>query len=406
MKRNYFRRLGLGAVLAFVCGLAACSGDSADLSGPDPEPPEPPADEGIAPTAGCVDGASEHGALYQICFPGNWNGDLVLYAHGHVPAGRPLMLPDDQVGNQSLAATVNGLGYAYAATSYRRNGLVGPEGVEDLVQLEATVRQLYRPDPGRTVLVGVSEGGMIAGLAAERYPDRFDAALSVCGPVGDFRGQLDYFVDFRVVFDYLFPGVIPGTAVAIPQDVTDRWESVYAPAVVLALVTRPEAARELVRVTGIPIERNDVVAIAVSAVGILWYNVTGTADAQQRLGGQPFDNSTRAYSGSSDDAALNAGVARFTADPAAVVAMNEFETSGGLEVPVVTLHTTGDPIVPFSQQALYAAKVARAGATARLTQNAVERYGHCSFEASELLGAFSSLMDRVPRPLAAAAASR
>jgi pimeloyl-ACP methyl ester carboxylesterase len=398
--RDYIRRLGSGAVLAFVCGaFVACGGDNDGLAPPDPEPP-PPVDEGAPPTAGCADGVLEHGALYRICFPDSWNGDLVLYAHGHVPANRPLALPNDQVGGQSLASMVNGLGYAYASTSYRRNGLLGPEGAEDLVELEATVRRLYRPDPGRAVLVGASEGGMVVGLAAERYGDRFDGALSACGPVGDLRGQLDYFVDFRVVFDYLFPGVIPGTAVDIPAEVVASWEERYAPAVALALVTNPSAARELIRVTGAPVERDDVVAIAVTAVGILWYNVVGTANAQERLGGQPFDNSTRVYSGSSDDVALNAGVARFTADPAALVAMNEFETSGNLQMPVVTLHTTADPIVPFEQQSLYAAKVTGAGATARLIQNAVERYGHCNFEASELLGAFGSLMDRVTRPLA------
>ena len=398
--QDRIRRLGSGAVLAFVCGASVGCSDSGSLAAPEPESP-PPVDEGTVPVEGCADGVLEQGALYQICFPGNWNGDLVLYAHGHVPAHQPLALPDDQVGGQSLAALVNGLGYAYASTSYRRNGLLGPEGVEDMVELEATVRRLYRPDPGRSVLVGVSEGGMVAGLAAERHPDLFDGALSVCGPVGSLRGQLDYFVDFRVVFDYLFPGVIPGTAVEIPAEVVADWEGRYAPAVVLALVTRPTAARELIRITGAPVERDDVVAIAVTAVGILWYNIVGTANARQRLGGQPFDNSTRVYAGSSDDAALNAGVARFTADPAALAAMSEFETAGNLQVPVVTLHTTGDPIVPFEQQALYAAKVAGSGSTARLTQTAVERYGHCNLEAGELMSAFAGLMDRVSPPVAA-----
>jgi pimeloyl-ACP methyl ester carboxylesterase len=335
-----------------------------------------------------------------VCFPDDWNGDLVLYAHGHVPADRDLAIPDDQVGGQSIATTINNLGYAYATTSYRRNGLLGPEGVEDMVELGATIRRLYRPDPGRTVMVGVSEGGMVAGLAAERYPDLFDGVLSACGPVGSLRGQLDYFVDFRVVFDYLFPGVIPGTAISVPAEVSERWEELYAPAVVLALVTNPAAARELVRITGAAVERSDVVAIAVTAVVILRYNVIGTADAQQRLGGQPFDNSARVYSGSADDAALNAGVARFAADPAALTAMAEFETTGNITVPVVTLHTTGDPVVPFNQQALYADKASRSGASGRLTQIPVDRYGHCSFEAPEVLGAFSTLMDQVARPLA------
>ena len=396
--RCNLRRLRTGAVLTMACtAWLGCGNDSGNLTEP---PPDPPADEGITPSAGCVDGTLEHGALYQICFPSSWNGDMVLYAHGHVPASRPLALPNDQVGGRSIAETINSLGYAYGTTSYRRNGLLGPEGVEDLVELEATIRRLYRPDPGRTVLVGVSEGGMVAGLAAEGRADVFEGALSACGPVGSLRGQLDYFVDFRVVFDYLFPGVIPGTAIAVPEDVVERWEQIYAPAVVLALALNPAGARELVRITGAPVEREDVAAIAVTSVSILRYNVVGTADAHQRLDGQPFDNTQRVYTGSSDDAALNAGVARFTADAAALAAMSEFETTGNLQVPVVTLHTTGDPIVPYRQQALYAAKVSGTGSSSHLTQIEVERYGHCSFEAAEVLAAFSDLMGRVTLPMA------
>ena len=403
--QRHTRRLRSGAVLILVCGIVlGCGGEGDGLTDPEvPRPPEPPVDEGVSPAAGCVDGTLEHGALYQICFPAAWNGDVVLYAHGHVPADRPLALPNDLVGSQSLPATVNGLGYAYATTSYRRNGLLGPEGVDDLVELEATVRRLYRPDPGRTLLVGVSEGGMVAALAAERHPDRFDGALAACGPVGDLRGQLDYFVNFRVVFDYLFPGIIPGTAVAVPAEATQHWEDRYVPAVALALVTHPTAARELIRITGAPVERDDLIAITFTSISILWYNVIGTANAQERLGGQPFDNTARLYSGSSDDAALNAGVARFTADPAALAAVAEFETTGSLQVPVVTLHTTGDPIVPFDQEALYSAKVAREGSAARLSQSGIERYGHCDFEAGEVLQAFSTLVAQVPGPLAVAA---
>jgi pimeloyl-ACP methyl ester carboxylesterase len=396
--RHNLRRLGMGAVLTIACSAwVGCGSDSHDLTEP---PPESPVDEGITPSAGCVDGTLEHGALYQICFPSSWNGDLVLYAHGHVPADRPLALPSDQIGGQSLAATINGLGYAYGTTSYRRNGLLGPEGVEDLVELEATVRRLYRPDPGRTVLVGVSEGGMVAGLAAERHADVFDGALSACGPVGSLQEQLNYFGDFRVVFDYLFPAVLPGSAIDVPPDVMERWEQIYAPAVVLALALNPVAARELIRITGAPVERDDAIGIATTAVGILRYNVIGTADARERLGGQPFDNTRRVYGGSADDAALNAGVARFTADAAALAAVGEFETTGDLEVPVVTLHTTGDPIVPYEQQALYAEKVSSAGSTALVDQIEVGRYGHCSFEAAEVLGAFSNLIGRLTQPLA------
>jgi hypothetical protein len=46
------------------------------------------------------------------------------------------------------------------------------------------------------------------------------------------------------------------------------------------------------------------------------------------------------------------------------------KTSGQLSVPLVTLHTTGDPIVPFLHEALYADKVAAAGAPGLLGQRA------------------------------------
>jgi hypothetical protein len=136
-------------------------------------------------------------------------------------------------------------------------------------------------------------------------------------------------------------------------------------------------------------------------VGLLWYNVFGTADAQQRLGGQPYDNTQRVYAGSSDDAALNVGVERYQADPSAQAGLARFTTTGSLAVPLVNLHTSGDPIVPFSQSALYGQKVGRAGATAQFTQVDIDRFGHCTFEAQELLDAFSQLWVSIgPRPVA------
>ncbi|HEX5574812.1 MAG TPA: hypothetical protein VFX42_02960, partial [Gemmatimonadales bacterium] len=123
--------------------------------------------------------------------------------------------------------------------------------------------------------------------------------------------------------------------------------------------------------------------------------VFGSADAQARLGGQPFDNTARVYSGSSNDADLNARIERFTADPAALAALDRFETSGALRGPIVNLHTTGDPIVPFGQAALYSAKLQSTGAASLFTQIDITRYGHCTFQPAELLSAFSTLQGKL-----------
>ncbi len=131
-------------------------------------------------------------------------------------------------------------------------------------------------------------------------------------------------------------------------------------------------------------------------LGILWYNVFATNDGIAKLRGQPFDNRSRVYAGSANDALLNETVQRFTADRLALnLIASHYQTSGALQVPLVTLHTTLDPIVPYWHETLYAAKVAASGSTALYTGIPINRYGHCSFTVPEVLGAFQTLVTQV-----------
>jgi hypothetical protein len=97
----------------------------------------------------------------------------------------------------------------------------------------------------------------------------------------------------------------------------------------------------------------------------------------------PYDNSGTLYAGSSDDAAVNAGVVRYVADPSATAYVDHHYTpSGDLRIPVITLHTTRDPIVPIFHERMYAAAVQSSGASAFLLQRTVNAFGHCGFSAS------------------------
>lgn len=380
------------SVLSLALFLAtACGGEDG---------PSGPVDEGQTPVAGCSDGTLSSGALYRFCFPPNWNGELVLYAHGYVQDDAPLGIPADAPGGIPIAAAVNGLGYAFATTSYRANGLVADLAVEDLIDLDERFRESYRPDPTVTFVVGVSEGGLVAALAAERNPARFSGALAACGPVGDFAAQIDYFGDFRVLFDYFFPGLLPGSAIEVPDELRANWESQYVPQVLAALESNPDAASQLIEVSGAAVDGGDPSSVGATVIEVLWYSVFATENAQERLGGQPYDNVGRAYAGSAEDAALNAGVGRFAADPAARDAFGRFDTSGELVGPVVTLHTTGDPVVPFFHEPRYGAKVAAAGTAGLLTQQTVQRYGHCTFELAEVQSAFATLVQQVSTAVA------
>jgi pimeloyl-ACP methyl ester carboxylesterase len=341
------------------------------------------------------EGTLPSGALFEFRVPDVWNGDVVVYAHGYVHPQDPLALPDDEVGTMPIYEIINGMNYAYISTSYRRNGLVIPVAVEDLVELVDTFRTAY-PSVNHVFLAGVSEGGLITTLALEQHPDMFDGGFAGCGPIGDFVRQLNYFGNFRVVFDYFFPGVIPGSPVDIPQEVIDNWGAAYMPQVMAAITASPHKTEQLLRVTRAPIDDSDPSSIVNTVITILEYNVFATNDAVQQLGGQPIDNSNKFYLGSDNDFRLNRLVERFHADQSALNEIEaHYQTSGEISIPLSTIHTTGDQIVPYWQETLFRLRAYLRGSAPYISDIRVSRYGHCNFQPSEVLAAFAVLVAKV-----------
>ena len=350
----------------------------------------------------CLDGTYMIGsdsALYLVCVPASWNGDLIVYAHGYVNPADPLAIVDNTVppSNLPVSQIVTGMGYAFATTSYRSNGLVIPQAVEDIRELAAQFPSLSETNvsPQHVYLIGASEGGLVTALALQKY-SAFDGGLATCGPVGDFRKQIDYFGDFLVLFNYFFPDVLsqfsgsPATPEHIPAELMGKWDEIQL-AVHAAITARPSATRQLLRVSNIAADPSDPLSEA-SIIGVLWYNIFATNDAVDKLGGHPYDNSRRWYSGSNNDLLLNLRIKRYHADSQALDSIDKgFQVSGRLQGPVVTLHTTGDPIVPYWHETLYNLKVLIAGSLLRHLNIPIVRYGHCSFNQDELLTAFSIL---------------
>jgi hypothetical protein len=158
---------------------------------------------------------------------------------------------------------------------------------------------------------------------------------------------------------------------------------------------------ELLAVSALPHLPGVTETIRTAVEDVLAYNVMATNESMEKLGGNPFDNITRVYSGSVDDAALNAGVQRFSADPAAITAMEAYETSGRLERPLVTLHTSLDQQVPQWHELLYGQKVAAEHTWMWHVDQPVpvDNYGHCNFDPNaEVLPAFFTLLGLVADP--------
>ena len=81
--------------------MAAAAGDTVDMST-------------TSRWAGVLDGAA-----YLVEVPANWNGKLVMYAHGYAGTGATL-----GVGPPSIRRYLIQNGYAWAASSYSKNCLL------------------------------------------------------------------------------------------------------------------------------------------------------------------------------------------------------------------------------------------------------------------------------------------
>jgi hypothetical protein len=250
---------------------------------------------------------------------------------------------------------------------------------------------------------GASEGGLVTALSMERNASTYKGGLALCGPLGDFQGQINYWGDFRAAFDVVYPGILPPDAVNIPPGLMADWADPLSAtrAAIVAQLSDPSPANQvklqtLFGLTGAPFDPAVPSTIAETTLGILTYNVFATNEARLELSKnvlppalvQPYDNQANA-------ALLGAGAQTYAAEPDAATvagAILPYQTSGMLTKPLVTMHTLGDPIVPAWHEAQYAAKVVAAGAGSKLTVLPVNRYGHCIFKPAEILFSFAMML--------------
>lgn len=115
-----------------------------------------------------VETGTPSGAKCRLVIPAEWNGRLLIIAHGYIPAGRPLYAgfdPGDPVYRSLLDA-----GWIVAATSYRRNGFLFREAAADVEELRALVAKSQGREPESVLVEGTSMGGFVVALLAENPP--------------------------------------------------------------------------------------------------------------------------------------------------------------------------------------------------------------------------------------------
>jgi alpha-beta hydrolase superfamily lysophospholipase len=331
------------------------------------------------PSAAVVDTGHLGGAAYRIDIPRGWTGGLVLYAHGYEVPGAPPSLRRPQTA--AMREVFLSRGFAVAQSDYRAQGWAVAEGVGDTEALRRSLIGKYGR-PGRTFLVGQSMGAHIAIATMERHGAAYDGALVLCAPLTpalDFMSEQLF--DLLVTVDALVPGALPAAPAGLADPTAPRM--VDAAVLESTLQRAPQASDALARRFGIrPTDLRNVIA----------YYYLIVKELQQRAGGNPFDNTGTVYSGFGDDTELNRRVRRYSADRRAVEYLRtNYSPSGQISDPVLSLHTTYDPIVAPRFANGYARITEVAGTQEHFVGRFVAADGHCAINTAQIGAAFDVL---------------
>jgi pimeloyl-ACP methyl ester carboxylesterase len=337
-------------------------------------------------------------AGYRIEVPENWNGSLVMWAHGFRGEGLELT-----VDNHPLRDFLVANGFAWAASSYSRNAYDPAQGAKDTHALASFFNGNVKR-PKRVYITGASMGGHVTAVVAEQWPNSYDGAMPICGVLGDYE-LFDYFLDFNVAAQTLsgqgkqFPFGPDYVGTTVPAT-----KAALGPSFPFALNAAGQAFAGLVQMRSGGVR-------PVFTQGFLFWNGIVPGDFLFGLGtgngtlprqpGVAVQNSDVEYHFDADPAltpderAFNENVQRVTADRQARHKnglSNVPPTTGNLRIPMLTLHTLGDLFVPFHMEQEYARRVAANGGSDLLVQRATRDFGHCSFTPIELVTAFTDLV--------------
>ena len=363
-------------------------------------------------------------AAYRIEVPANWNGELVMYAHGY--AGEDAIL---KANDASIRRHLIQNGYAWAASGYSKNSYDVRAGVEDTNKLALAFSSITgKAAPGRTYIMGHSMGGHITTAAMEeetlataQNKVRYAGAVPMCGVMAEtdlFNGIAAQGLASLTLSGY--NGLLPAGLTA-----RQRYQMLLAPEfnpnsvklpVHQALFTNfpnpgftPKAgagvqyANVIKNTTGGTRPMFDIgLSYGGSFSGGAYANFGVEGQITGLLNKYSLDTSKIVYSIDGDaaaSAALNAAAPRVTPDanfnPLRRDGMRWLPlTQGKPYGPMVSIHTLGDLFVPFSMQQAYRNRLIAAGTVRadRVVHRAIRGATHCDFTNAEMQAAFDDMV--------------
>ncbi|MGE0885693.1 MAG: DUF6351 family protein [Blastocatellales bacterium] len=325
-----------------------------------------------------VENGTINGAAFRIEMPASWNKGLVMYCHGYQVAGTANNFENQRA--QALRNVFLSRGFAFAESAYSAQGWAVKEAVEDT---EALRRYFVgkHGKPNETIVLGHSMGGAITLATIEKYPEVYDGALPMCGPLNaTLNGFQERIFDMLVTFDFLFPNVV-GPLTDLPQGA--KLDQAKARAAIEAV---PEKAEMFAKHFSLSSKAE------LPGVLAFWYEIV--RELQVRTGGNPFDNRNTIYDGFDDDVALNRGIKRYAADAKAREYLRQhYSPTGRIADPVLTIHTTYDQLIPGRFVSQYDEFARLAGTQDLFVVKFVVAKGHCNFTPAQTGSAFDELLN-------------
>jgi hypothetical protein len=346
----------LSAAVLAIAGCATPPDDPADgAKTSEAAPAVAPCPKGGPDGVRCWRGVDSAGAPYILAMPAQWNGVLVVHAHGGPALGAK---PDPKRADEDYDrwSITPRAGYAWAASVFRQGGVEVRAAAEDTERVRR-IFVAHVATPRRTLLHGQSWGAGVAAKLAEMdaargAKRRYDGVLLTSGVLAGGTRSYDFRLDLRAVYQVicgnhpkpdeaaypLWMGLPKDSPLTRPQ-LAARVDECLGTAKPAAQRSPEQAERlkTLARVVQIP--ESSVLA------HLNWATWHFQDIALNRSGGKPvFGNERVRYAGSTDDAALNAKVARYRADPEAVRRFaDDADPTGRIAVPVLTAHAIDDP---------------------------------------------------------------
>jgi len=374
-----------------------------------------------------VNGTLPDGATYELqCPAGPWNGTLFLYSHGYVVPGSAN--PAQDVGDPVTGAWLLGHGYALAGSSYATTGWAIQSALPDQIStLDAFDSSYGRP--GRTIAWGHSLGGIITAGLIQDYPQRFSAALPMCGVLSGGVATWNTALDAEFAFQQLIDPSVqvvnitdPGanltqaeTAAAQAQQTpqgrarlalvsalgdTPGWFTPLSPEPAATDYAAQEANQfDWASQVTFPFVFDFRANLEADAGGNPSWNV-GVNYFQDLAKSADYQEVVALYKAAglslTADVHTLQSAPRVAASPSAVRYLSRnIAFNGHISVPVLTMHTTGDGLVVPENEQAYQSVVDRAGRGNLLRQVFVHRAGHCAFTPAETITAVQVLLNRL-----------